>query len=247
MPDWQALFAAAAAQSPPPVAHTFVKRWPSASAPVLLVCDDGGTDREFVVKGRQGGKQPVNDQIVGRLGVGLGAPVGVPALVEVPQALIDAEPELAHMPSGLGHGSRWIPNCTERLSYEHAAEQENRARFARLAFLFGWTVAGDHQFIYENAAPRLVYSVDHGHFFPGGPDWTIASLGQAPPPTPDNAIVTTCALTPQETESGRPAATPSDELIASAIASVPADWQLPDADRVALADFLAARRDILFP
>jgi hypothetical protein len=161
--------------------------------------------------------------------------------------LIDAEPELAHIPAGLGHGSRWIPNCSERLSYEHAAELENRERFARLALFFGWVFANDHQFIYENAPPRLVHSVDHGHFFPDGPDWTVASLGQAPLPAPDGSIVASCTLTQAEIESGRPATPPSDALIASAICCVPPDWQLSDTDKVALADFLAVRRDILFP
>jgi hypothetical protein len=249
MPDWPDLLGRAAPLGDGNVrAHTFVKKWPSASQPVLLICDDGGTDRELVVKGQQGGRQPVNDQLVGRLGIEAGAPVGRPRLVDVPAELIAGEPEMQHMNPGVAHGSTWITDCSERAAYEYATAVENKPRFARLALLYGWIQASDHQFIYENAEPHLVHSVDHGHFFPGGPDWTPATLQGAPTPTADAAIIGECGLTQADLDACLPAfGTIADEVIATIVGGIPDTWGLSVTERVAVAEYLGTRRDVLFP
>lgn len=186
----------------------------------------------------------VNEHVVGRLGHALGAPVGAVALVEVPQELISLQPEMQHMPAGVSHGSRWIPRCTEREGLIHTDVMENRARFAQLAVLYGWAIAGDHQFIYENEPPHLVHSVDHGHFFPGGPDWTEASLGTAAPPYLDHVIAGGCAFSQEELAEacGRLGAI-ADSLIADVVAGPPPDWGVADEERLVLAMYLATRRD----
>jgi hypothetical protein len=61
---------------------------------------------------------------------------------------------------------------------------DNRPRFAALAVLYGWIPAGDAQLIYRQTVSHLVYSVDHGHFFPGGPNWTLAGLSGFVPLSP---------------------------------------------------------------
>jgi hypothetical protein len=165
MAEWARLIADAADHLEPPIrAETFVKKFATASQPVVLACDDGA---DYVVKGAQAGRMIVIDQIVARVGDAVGAPVGEPALVDVPATLIAAEPEMAHMAAGIAHGSRWIPNCTDQTGFAHTLVAENRDRFARIAWLYGWVVASDHQFIYSNDAPQIVYTVDHGHFFRG--------------------------------------------------------------------------------
>jgi HipA-like kinase len=241
--DWMQLLADAV--GPATVrAHTFIKDWPTASHPVLLRCDD---NMDYVVKGRRAGRMVVNDQVIGRLGKGVNAPVGSPALVEVPQELIDAEPQMAHLVAGVAHATAFLKDCSERLAYEHATELVNRPRFASLALLFGWVQAGDHQFIYENASPHLVHSVDHGHFFPNGPDWTIASLAGAPAPAPDAGVVSSAGLHDADLDAaGASFLGVSNEQIAAAVAAPPDDWGLADNERVELAGYLARRRDILF-
>jgi hypothetical protein len=62
------------------------------------------------------------------------------------------------------------------------AEGDNKYRFAAAAVMYSWLGASDRQFIYGKAGSHKVYSVDHGHFFQNGPNWTIASLSAAPPP-----------------------------------------------------------------
>jgi len=172
-------------------AITFLKRWGSFSQPVAVSCDDG--DR-YVIKGAQVGRAIVNDHIVGRLGGLVDAPVGDVVFVDATD-LARIEPQVAHVRHGLAHGTRLIPDTSDRLRYEYAGRFENRERFAALCTLYSW--AGcfqDHQFIYEENPPHAVYSVDHGHFFPGGPNWSVAGI-QAPPAAVIDGDFSSCALT----------------------------------------------------
>jgi hypothetical protein len=226
-------------------AQTFLRRWATASNPVLVGCDDG---HDYVVKGRQAGRMLVNDHVVARLGGMLAAPVGHVALVDVPQGLVDAEPQMAHMPAGLSHGCRWIPNCSERESILHTDLAENRSRFARLAVLYGWVRASDHQFIYENATPHLVHSVDHGHHFPSGPDWTVESLANEGSPVVDAALQAACGFTNEEIEEARALLDEVDDLaVARIVCGPPDEWGLSLEERVGLGRYLGQRRDELGP
>src|SRR5215203_2820787 len=100
-PEWNTLVTDAL-QRPTAVvvAQTFVRAWPTASRPALLSCDDG---HDWVVKGRQSLKQAVTDQILGTLGRALGGPIPEISQVEVPAALIAAQPELSHFSAGTAH------------------------------------------------------------------------------------------------------------------------------------------------
>lgn len=240
--DWRDLLAAAT-PSTSVSARTFVQEWQSYSHPVALACDDGEI---YVVKGRQlnNGRVAVNEQIVGRLGMKLGAPVGQVVLVEISAELLAIEPRLQHLPSGLAHGSLHVPDCTDRMLIDHATVPANRSRFARLAFLYGWMHAGDHQLIYSKSE-NIVYSVDHGHFFPGGPDWTTATIRSAPSARID-PLFDPCALTPDEIAEARAALDAiTNAEIAMAIAAPPSSWNFSLDDRVAMADYVARRREDL--
>jgi hypothetical protein len=225
------------------VANTFRKAWGSASRPVMLLCDDR---LEYVVKGSQAGRMIFNDHVVAWLGAILGAPTGMPRIIDVPARLIALEPQMAHMASGLAHGTHWVPGCTEAESIQYTTLPENRGRFAALAVLYGWVSAGNEQFIYKTAPPNLVISVDHGHFFPNGPDWTIDTLAVAPPPQLNPLIAGACAFTQAELApvAGR-LRTVSDTHIAAVVGRPPAGWNVSRGDRIALADYLATRRDLL--
>lgn len=53
-------------------ARTFKKGWSTKAQPVLLKCSDG---KDYVVKGQNAGRQIINEQIVARLGLLVGAPI----------------------------------------------------------------------------------------------------------------------------------------------------------------------------
>jgi HipA-like protein len=242
--DWAKLLKSVVTSMSAPVrAQTFVKKFPTASSPVLLRCDDGN---DYVVKGSQAGRMIITDQVVGRIGIAAQAPVAEIELVDVPEELVAAEPEMAHMTAGISHGSRWIPDCSEQAGFDHAHVPENRPRFARLAFLYGWVIAHDHQFIYSNQEPRLVYSVDHGHFLAGSTGWTIDTLKAAPEPAADSQVVGECVLTEDELEAVKKEFGIDDEAVASAVVAPPQAWGITDEERVALSDYLASRRDVMF-
>lgn len=199
-----------------------------------------------MTKGRQAGRMIVNEHVVARLGREIQAPTPEVVFVDVPQPLIDAEPEMAHMAAGRAHGARFLPSCTERENLLHAEVPENRPRFAALAVLYGWVQAGDHQFIYENSSPHRVHSVDHGHFFPNGPDWTEQSLSAAPDPQPDPTLVGPCSLTDSELEEAlhRLQQVP-DASIEEIVHGPPDDWQLQPSERQSLLQYLRSRREHL--
>jgi hypothetical protein len=184
-----------------------------------------------------------NDQVVARLAQKLRAPVPPPAIVDLPQELIDIEPNIRHMPAGLCHGSTFLDAHSDRQGVGNATVPENRARFASLAILYGWAYATDHQQIYPNAPPFLVSSVDHGHFIGNGPNWTPDLLASRPPAGADQLIATQASLTADEL---RQAAAPLAEVlledVAAAIAAAPDEWGIPMEHRVALAKYLWKRR-----
>jgi hypothetical protein len=235
------LKAAESKREPSVAAHTFLYRWNSYSNPVALACDDGN---DYVVKGRQVGRAIINDHIIAHLGFALGAPVGEPKIVEVPNELVISEPQMSHMSAGTAHGTLRIKDCSERESIQFTNESENRSRFALLAVLYGWTSAADHQLIYNNTSPRLVYSVDHGHFFPGGPEWKVSNLTSAPPAQLDATLVSACGLTPDELAKATQALKSLDEpSIIKAVASPPDEWGITNDERMALVEYLVDRRN----
>src|SRR5262249_15738274 len=121
------------------------------------------------------GHRLANELIVGKLGSALSAPLPKVLLVDVPAELIRAEKSLRHFSAGLAFGSERIPNCRNSFQILHKDFPLNRSRFALLAVLFGWIHAEDRQFLYQLGS-KLIYSVDHGHFFYGSSAWTIATL-----------------------------------------------------------------------
>ncbi len=64
----------------------YTKSWRTKSEPILLECED---KQYYVVKTQRSGRQIINDQLVARLGQLLDAPVGKPAIIDIPQELID--------------------------------------------------------------------------------------------------------------------------------------------------------------
>lgn len=246
--DWARLVSEASRSSPVVVARTFRRDWSSFSRPVLLACND---NREYVVKAPQANhsdpasllRSLVNDHVVADLGAHLQAPLPRSVLVEIPPELVAIEANMQHLLAGLGHGTELLLDCGDRANIAHITA--NRERYAALAVLYGWCQASDHQMIFENDPPHLVHSVDHGHFF-GGPNWTTATLAGAPTAEPDALIVSTAALTPDELRpAGHRLVAVTNVDLATAVALPPDEWGLLPDERVALARYLAERRDRL--
>jgi len=237
---WSARIAAAArARERPLRAETFHRTIESMSCPALLTCEDS---RAYVVKGSQVAKWNIADRVVATLGIAIGAPVFPPVLVDVPQELLDAEPALARVRAGIGHGTLFMDGVHDSYAPMYHEQPVNRPRYAALALLFGWTVADDSQYLFENADPFRVWSVDHGGFLANGPDWSLGNLESAPPPELDPDIVRICRLVEAEFSEVRAVlAAVSSDQIAAAVASPPTVWGIDEPRRIELAVFLQSR------
>ncbi len=224
---------------------------PSATCPQKFVCDD---NRLYAVKfkenGHGDGRGIFNEQVVALLGALLGAPVAFVALVQVPQALVDelnADKAPHHLnfdpDAGVHHGSRWEDNHSGRAAIEHI--DDNRERFGALDVLHAWTgCSGDQQWIYANEAPHAVLSTDHTTFFPAGFGWESAKLEAEQANVAQDPAFSAINLTPSDRQGAlqRLSNTAHVEIV-SAVARPPLEWGVDRADRLALAEFLLARKD----
>jgi hypothetical protein len=213
-----------------------------SSGGVLLACSDG---EEYVVKGHHLGRVVVNEQVVGHLGKIIGAPVGDVRIVEVPRELIAINGEMSHMQPGVSHGSlSLLPEVVEdRQGIAHYDLPANRLRFALLAVLYGWVQSSDEQYFYRKSPPHLVYSFDHGHFFCGGPGWTLEQLSHAGRAQPCASIMSTCAISSDElTEALKALDAVTAPLMAEAVSAPPEPWSITFDERIAVAQYLHNRR-----
>jgi hypothetical protein len=228
----------------PIIIITFRSGWDSAARPVLA---PGIDKREYVIKGQQAGGQIVNYQVVARLGMAIGAPVGEPCIVEISEELIAEDSRFSYLTPGTAHATLYIPKCSSpREEINYTNQPENRERFALLILLYGWVYANDYQFIYKNARPNLVYSVDHGHFFPGGPEWKQRDLLEAASAEINPRLVSNCKLKLEEIRQGLPLLDAvSEETIIQAVAAPPSEWGLTIDERVTLVEYLVKRRQDL--
>lgn len=221
-------------------AETFHRKLPGFSRSILVTCDDG---KNYVVKGAHCRKAIVNEQVVARFGALIGAPVCVTLIVEIPAELCAINPQMSDVAPGSAHAIEFIENCSDRAGVDHTGVAENRSRFAALQVLYTWLHAGDQQMIYLTTVPHLVYSVDHGHFFPGGPDWTVASLAAAAPVAQYDPIFSIAAISGEErSQALAKLAELTDGQINQVISVPPADWGFDDAERRTLEDFIKLRR-----
>ncbi|MGL6344710.1 MAG: HipA family kinase [Waterburya sp.] len=223
-------------------AKTYLKAWRTKSYPVLLKCADG---KKYVVKGKQAGRQIINDQIVARLGLEINAPVGNPKIINISQELIDIEPNLEGFDAGTAHGTEFIPDCIDQWTLIATSEPENRIRLVTLALLFGWTHANDHQFIFHKIPPRLIYSVDHGHFFPNPPEWRIKDLEKDLPATLDSYFED-CHFTENEFKKVYDILNNvTKTTIVQVVASPRKDWGISFEERLGMINYLTKRQQEL--
>lgn len=223
---------------------------PSSSNPLLIRAFDPCSSRygEYIVKGKQAGRQIINDRVAAKLGQSMQAPVGQPYLMEISQELLDVDPDFSYLATGIAHATKFIPNCSDdHGGFLYANSSANRSRFAYLAVLYGWMHANDRQFMHEKKPPLLVYSVDHGHFFVGGPDWTREHLtGHVEFAQPDPMIVKSCNLNDEDL---KPALTAlkgiSQQTIVQVVGSVPTEWGISIDERITLVEYLVKRQNEL--
>ncbi|MBD2567469.1 hypothetical protein H6G59_06040 [Anabaena lutea FACHB-196] len=97
----------------PVLITTLLRGWNSAARPVRA---KGIDDCNYVVKGQQAGRQIINDQIVARLGLAMGAPVGEPQIVEISPELLELDPEEKIIQAVARPPDEWRITMDERIA-----------------------------------------------------------------------------------------------------------------------------------
>jgi hypothetical protein len=129
---WETLIADHVPNGQTPLeARTYQHTYSSGSAPIRVTASDGNT---YVVKGPRSERQAVNDQIIGRLGMALGAPVGEVTLVSVSEEFVRINDQLLlhyplqqPYPHGVWHGSLFRAEFSDnRLLWEHCYPTRER-------------------------------------------------------------------------------------------------------------------------
>ncbi len=242
---------------PVPVARRHLRRLEgSGSKAQLILFDDG---HEYVVKfkgNQQGPRVLANELVASRLAVLLGVPVVEFEIVRVPQAFIDAEPDMARYPfvGGLQFGSRF---------YENAFANPTKSMMAKLnnPQLFGLIIVFDHlinnwdranhgdNVLYIRNDPDCLLLIDHGHAFQG-PEWTVEVLrSTALPVEPLFGFFYRFLADLMEGDVfSEPLARIESlqrEQIESLFSDIPLQWGIYEEEQDALVDFLMVRKDFV--
>lgn len=188
---------------------------------------------------------PITDQIVGRVGALLGAPVCAVRTIEIGDDLAGT---LLHrgriLPPGIAHASLEVAGKVDvsLLSHMHRDEDDNRWRHAAFFALHDWCWGNDVHGLLDTYNDFQFYSHDLGNFLPpDGPGWApneLVALVDEP-----HEYKQSVRGIPSET-----AAAVADRLagisreeIREALAAVPSRWPIRNADLEVVGFFLERR------
>lgn len=148
------------------------------SGTFLAECTDGAQWWIKPPNHLQGGKVVVTEFLVGKLGALIGAPVCEVAVIGIGPEVAGWEFRHGYaLVTGFGSGSKLVADAVELSGLESRERDDNRRRHAGVFALYDWCWGGDDQWLYSETADRMVYSHDHGWYFPDtGNDWSTATL-----------------------------------------------------------------------
>lgn len=217
------------------------------SCPFLARDDQGDRYKVKALNNPQGERIVVTEQIVGRVGRLIGAPVCEVRTVEIPAELVEKEwiycprQNLA-LEAGIAHGSVLVPNADLTRSMAHRKDDENSRRHAYLIALYDWCWGDDTQWLITSADENKYYSHDHGYYLPpGGQEWSVADLeanadnAHELPGTRDGLDGDDVAHVADVLEDV------NREALVDAIRQVPEDWPVTDEELETVGYFLEKR------
>jgi HipA-like kinase len=186
------------------------------------------------------------EQIVAQVGRLIGAPVCETSLIRIPSELTGWAPRPGFPPleAGLAHASLAVNRSEEhRPSLLARAQDDNSRRHVGVYALYDWCFGADQQWLYELDEDRMIFSHDHGLYFPpnGTGRWTrqdlISAVDQPHELSDDRAGLSG--------EATKDIAMALEEVnrsnLVSVLASIPASWPVSDQDLEDLGWFLGRR------
>ena len=214
------------------------------SRPLLALAADGNQYWVKLATNRQGSMVPANEQIVGRCGALIGAPTCQVALVEVPETMTGRISGV-QVEAGVAHGSLHVPDTVNERILGHRVEDDNRRRHAGLFALHDWCWGRDSQWLFALSDEHKTYSHDHGHFFPGGPDWRARLPDLREHVDDPHLLQEYFDATGLDVDAVRTQAAALDAVNAAdlvdILCAIPVEWPVADADLEMLGFFLERR------
>ena len=213
------------------------------SGSFLAEANDGHRYWCKAVNNPQGPKVPATEQIVARLGTLASIAVCPVQLLRVPPAIAGWEfRDGIPLAEGWVHGSLAIHPVTETHTLAYRQDDDNAKRHAGYFALYDWLFGNDPQWLVSQPAGWMYYSHDHGHYFPGGPAWTVASL-EGNKDTPNALGADIAGLDRSEVLRIADALDGIDQqMLEDAVADLPFDWPVSDAELDAVVAFAMYRR-----
>ncbi len=125
----------------------------------------------------QGPRVLIAENVVGRVGALIAAPVCEVAVVRIPKELDGWEfRPSAKLEPGVAHASLAVSDAQEVRQLEYRERDDNRWRHAGVFALYDWCWGADDQWLHCESDDRKLYSHDHGMYLPDGPAWSEAAL-----------------------------------------------------------------------
>lgn len=207
----------------------------------LVAADDGNRYWCKPLNNRQSPRVPATEQIVGRLGALIDAPVCQVQLVSLDGIVGFEFTSGRSVEAGWAHGSLAVDPALEIRDLANRSEDDNRRRHAGIFALHDWLAGSDVQWLYATNEDNAYYSHDHG-FYLNGPNWTDLSLANAAQ-SDFGLSMDTAGLDPAELNrlADRLDALTAEE-IETAISMIPSTWPVGEGELQAVADFAHARR-----
>ena len=242
--SWRGRIDNAATGPPRPLLVLPQQRSPRGGSGTFLAADS--ESRQWWVKplnNRQGSRVLVTEQVGGRAGALIGAPVCEVAIVEIPEELAGWRfLRDRRLEAGLAHGSAAVDQAIEERTLGHCERDDNLIRQAGVFALYDWCWGDDPQWLFSATRDMELYSHDHGHYLPrAGLEWTVEALEshadiphEAPWPTKhlDRSELSRLATALREVDRGQ---------LAAILAEIPEDWPVTTEELEALGWFLEYR------
>ena len=213
---------------------------------LLVLADDG---RQYWLKPINNPQRPiipVVEQIVGRCGALIGAPVRPVGLVAIPESLAGLEIYPGYsLATGIAHGSLHLDAAQLAWSLEHAERDENRSRYLGIVALYDWCWGDDPQWLYQTGANAdyEYYSHDHGEYLLNHEGWTPdAIMAVVDEPRTLTPRLSTSLLA-GFAELADCIASVTHEQLVEVLSAIPSSWPVSDTQLEILGFFLERRRD----
>ncbi len=225
---------------------------PAGTKPVLVLADDGQRYWLKAINNPQRPNIPAVEQIVGRCGALIGAPVASVALVTIPEELAGYPlyPGVA-LEAGIAHGSLDVVSAQSIWSLDHVERDDNRSRYSGLIALYDWCWGGDPQWLYQTGTkPNQTetfdyeyYSHDHGEYLLSREEWSLDTiLPKVDEPHLLPRYPAPSMLLDSSGLAERITAVTHGQLV-EVLSAIPSSWPVSDAQLELIGFFLERRRD----